>query len=206
MSLNQGQSISNELRILIYRLGETSYAIDVQHVREVLQRVKTVNIPNKPRGVEEVFNLRDEIIPLVYLSTLFDIPGKETCQGSGAIIIIEYRNVCYGILVDGVDVIKSVDQSQVQPPSDLLKEVKAGITGTVEVDNRTILIPDFDRITGELFATTEPDFAEKAYHKTLTENADYPSELQGGAPSFEEALRRMRDAAEDNRELIQVRK
>jgi len=143
-------SDTSEMKMLIFRIAETFFGISVAKVREVIERTKTTPLPKSPAVVEGIFQLRDEVRILINLGMYFGYEGDEIQKGKGSIIVIEFNKVRCGILVDAVDVIHSMQWKDIDPPSEYLIELGAPITGTVEVNKRTVLIVDFEDLIGEI--------------------------------------------------------
>jgi len=138
---------NSELKILIFRLGTTLFGINVSRVREVIERTKTIKIPYTLGAVEGIFKLRDEIMTLVALGKYFNMSGKETQDGEGAIIVVEFNETRYGILVDTVEVIHALTWGDIEPPAEFLVKEGAPITGVTKVNDKTVLISEFEAIT-----------------------------------------------------------
>ncbi len=141
---------TNEMELLVFKLGETPFGINVAKVREIIQRVKTIDIPYAGEAVEGAFQLRDEVMSLVNLGSYFGMVGEETKSGEGMIIIVEFSHTKCGILVDSVDVIKRLSWDKIEPPSRYLTAMGAPITGTVEIDDKTVLVADFETLVGSI--------------------------------------------------------
>ncbi|HON55944.1 MAG TPA: response regulator, partial [bacterium] len=99
----QGSTISLSLpltlaivRILLFKLKNDELAIPVYNVRETVQiPVKDVYIANhKP-----MINLRGEVIPLIYLTDVFNVPEDYNNYELLSIIIAEVMDKRYGLVV-----------------------------------------------------------------------------------------------------------
>lgn len=141
---------TNEMELLVFNLGDTPFGINVAKVREIIQRVKTIDVPYAGNAVEGAFQLRDEVLSLVNLGEYFGMVGEEIAKGEGMIIIVEFSHVKCGVLVDAVDVIKRLSWDCIEPPSRYLTAMGAPITGTVEIDGRTVLVADFETLVGSI--------------------------------------------------------
>ncbi|MBD3168046.1 MAG: response regulator [candidate division Zixibacteria bacterium] len=156
---------SEEMELLIFRIEQTFYGISVSKVREVIERINTVPIPHTPAEVEGIFKIRDEVLTLINLATYFSIQGDEIAEGRGSIIVVEFNKMRCGILVDAVDVIHRLTWDEIEPPSRYLMQIGAPITGTVNVNKRTVQIVDFEVLLSEILGL---DFATKPVHGKVT--------------------------------------
>ncbi len=141
---------TDEMKLLVFKLGGTSFGINVSRVREIIERMKTIKVPYTPPMVEGIFKLRDEVLTLVKLGFHFDMEGEVTARGEGAIIIVEFNQTRYGILVDSVEAIYSLTWEQIEPPSSYLTDMRAPVTGITKINGDTILIADFETITEDV--------------------------------------------------------
>lgn len=63
---------------LIFKLGKDRYAVEANRVLEVLPLVAVKRLPQAPRGVAGIFNLRGQPVPALDLNELaFDQPARE---------------------------------------------------------------------------------------------------------------------------------
>jgi len=194
----QNNTGTNEVRLLVFRLRDTYFAVDVLNIREIIKQNRIISIPNAPEAIEGVFKLRDEVIPLVGLGRYLGFEKQEAESGVGAIVIVNISGVKCGLLVDAVDVIKATTSDKIQAPSRFLTDAHAPITGTIEIDGRTVQIPDLVTLTGEIFSTDTKRTLSEAGAKvdttpedTEAERGDSPYELDymEGTPSFENILK-----------------
>ena len=55
---------SNELEVLVFRLGEGWYGINVAKVREVILPPSATRSPESPEGIVGMFNIRGSLVPI----------------------------------------------------------------------------------------------------------------------------------------------
>jgi len=165
---------TNEMELLVFKLGDTPFGINVAKVREIIQRVKTIDVPYAGEAVEGAFQLREDVMTLVNLGEYFGMVGEETKNGEGMIIIVEFSHTKCGILVDAVDVIKRLSWDKIEPPSRYLTAMGAPITGTVEIDGKTVLVADFETLVGNILGV---------------QTAAMPENLKSGGPAERKNVR-----------------
>jgi two-component system, chemotaxis family, chemotaxis protein CheV len=141
---------TNELELLVFKLGATPFAINVAKVREIIQPCQTIGIPYAPNAVEGSFKIRDEILTLVNLGRHFDMAGEPVKTGAGMIIVVEMNDVRCGILVDKVERIYRLHWDQILAPSPYLASLNVPITGVVNIDSDVVLVADFETIIGQI--------------------------------------------------------
>lgn len=148
------ESDTNELEIVEFRVDELDrngevvpchYGVNVAKVREIIrlpQLTKTLNTSNE---VEGMIKLREKVIPVLNLSRILnkDTGGMQADR----VIVLEFNNLMVGVLVHSVSRIYRISWTHVEAPSASLYSDQ--ITGLVKMDDRIILVLDFEKIVGE---------------------------------------------------------
>jgi two-component system, chemotaxis family, chemotaxis protein CheV len=153
MAKKQGiltESGTNEMELLVFRLGATPFGINVAKVREIIRRSKTIFIPYAPEAIEGSFKLRNQVLTLVNLGRLFNMETEHTRQGNGMTIIVEFNAIHCGVLVDEVERIYRLSWDSIQPPSQYLADMKIPVTGVANIDDKVVLIIDFETIISDV--------------------------------------------------------
>jgi chemotaxis-related protein WspB len=91
---------------LIFKLGNDRYALEANRVVEVLPLVEIKKLPQAPKGVAGIFNLRGRPVPVVDLSELtFGVPSRERL--TTRIVVVQHadaagRNQLLGLIAEYV--------------------------------------------------------------------------------------------------------
>ncbi len=148
---------TNEMELLVFRLGNTPMGINVAKVREIVQCPDNIiKIPHAPFAVEGSFKLRDSIMSLVNLGQYFNMTIKYDTgdapeqKNPAMIIVVEFNAIQCGILVDAVERIHRLSWDNIHRPSDILIDMNVPVTGTVNIDNKTVLIVDFETVISQI--------------------------------------------------------
>ena len=151
------ESGTNELEIVEFCIdnGETPmyYGVNVAKVREILQRPKLRSIVAAPPSVAGIMTLRDTVLPVIDLSQIL---GQYPAKAPDRIVVLEFNRVVVAVLVNSVSRIYRLSWDQVEAPN----AVSGGtyVIGMVKMNDRIILILDFERIIAEMY----PEGAVKA--------------------------------------------
>ena len=149
------ESDTNELEIVEFRIDEMDwhgnvvpcyYGVNVAKVREIIRLPAISRIVNAKPGVEGMIKLRNKVITIINLAVVL---GKETGDMvADRVVVLEFNNLMVGVLVHSVSRIYRISWKNVEPPS---KSVHSDqVTGLVKMDDRIILVLDFEKIVGEL--------------------------------------------------------
>jgi purine-binding chemotaxis protein CheW len=175
-----------ENQYLTFLLHEEYYALTVSRVREVLELSELTKIPGMPPYMKGVLNVRGTVLPVVDLRLKFGIEEAEHTIDT-AIIVAEVtgqdeNTVIVGCLVDSVDQVIRIEESEIEPAPGLGTTVDVNfIAGMGKQDERFIIILDIDRV-----------FATEELHSV---------EASASAPAAAQAKQEAKAAAESEEEL-----
>jgi len=149
------ESDTNELEIVEFRIDEMDahnnpvpcyYGVNVAKVREIIRLPQISRIVNAKQGVEGMIKLRDKVITIINLATIL---GKNTGDMvADRVVVLEFNNLTVGVLVHSVSRIYRISWQNVEPPAHSVHSDQ--VTGLVKMDDRIILVLDFEKIVGEL--------------------------------------------------------
>ncbi|BEH11121.1 MULTISPECIES: chemotaxis protein [Geobacter] len=149
------ESGTNELEIVEFMIDETDpngetvhsyFGVNVAKVREIIRKPQMWKVFNANSAVSGMMKLRDKVITVVNLATVL---GKEfSALTPDRVVVLEFNRMMVGVLVNGVSRIYRISWEQVEPPVRAIES--AYVTGVVKMEDRIILILDFEKIVGEL--------------------------------------------------------
>jgi purine-binding chemotaxis protein CheW len=102
------------MQVVSFKVGDESYGIDIQLVREIRAWSVTTQLPNTPQFVRGVINLRGIIVPILDLRARF---GQGTTEPGTAhvVIVVAIGTRLSGILVDSVSDIVTLPKGDIKP-------------------------------------------------------------------------------------------
>lgn len=98
--------------VLRFRLAYREYAIDMQHIREVVLTGKITPVPGTPGYISGICMVRGEIISLVDLRVLLSIPDKGLTD-LNRVIVLSDNNFSFGILADHITGIGLIELNRI---------------------------------------------------------------------------------------------
>lgn len=111
-------SDTDELQLVSFSVAEQEYAIDISSVQEIVQvPEKIVHVPNSPAHVLGLMTLRERLLPLVSLRSLFGLPVRDLDERS-RVVVISLGSAAVGVVTDAVSEVLRV-------PSDLVDAMPA---------------------------------------------------------------------------------
>ena len=143
---------SSCIEILLFSLGtRETFAINVFKVREVSRTPQITRTPNMPHGVEGLISLRGNIIPVLSMANIMNLPATSSKQDS-SMMVVEYSKRTIGFLVAEVDRIIKVDWDRILSPESVLSGNQGFITAITELpQGRLVSFPDIETILAHTF-------------------------------------------------------
>ena len=135
---------TNEWQVVVFFLGDQSFAINVDKTREILRWPGCRVIPESPRAMIGITSVRGEVLPMVDLRVFLGIESKtelEQCK----VIIAEFNEVKLGFVVDAVERIYRINSEDLD--SSLTgKYLGEWILYVIKRDARNVLLLDYEAI------------------------------------------------------------
>jgi purine-binding chemotaxis protein CheW len=140
-------------KYLTFNLGNESLGIPVLKVREIIKFVPPTMVPQTPAFVKGVVNLRGKIIPVVDFRLKFGIEAsavtEHTCIIVAQVNAASRANVAMGIVVDSVDEVSNIAESDIEETPDFGMAVDVScLVGIAKLKGKVISLLDIDAILG----------------------------------------------------------
>lgn len=146
------ESGTNELEVLEFTLGDNHYGINVAKIREILQYMPVTPVPNTHPSVEGIFMPRDTMITVINLKNSLNLPQTDE---KGLFIITNFNKLNVAFHVDQVIGIHRVSWENIIKPDETLTGEHGGTaTGVIKMDDRLIVILDFEAIVASISPQT----------------------------------------------------
>lgn len=144
-SQQRGEAKKSFVRFVV---GETLYAFEVEHVREILHRGPVTLLAHMPDEVAGVTDHRGDVIPIVDLRVKF---GMQALPARGERrpekwILVNSPAGTVGFVVDRVIDVVGTNES-LGPPPLVGGNVDRGIMGVASVDGGLLFVLDVERLT-----------------------------------------------------------
>lgn len=147
---NLSETGSNQY--LTFMLGEEEYGVDILRVQEIKGWEDTTAIPNTPGYILGVMNLRGTVVPIVDLRLRFQLDSAEYLPTTVVIVLRvegDHSTRTMGFVVDAVSEVYDVAAADLQPPPDFgARDTTEFIRGLAVVDEKMVILLDFDRLVG----------------------------------------------------------
>lgn len=146
ISLDNG----DENQYLTFILAGEEYGVDILRVQEIKGWDNVTPIPNTPRYIRGVINLRGTIVPIIDLRDRFSL--ESVPYGATTVVIVlkvmnGEKSRIMGIVVDAVSEVYNIDHDAMKPPPDFGTMISIDyIQGLATVDEKMVIMLDIDHL------------------------------------------------------------
>lgn len=139
-----------KIQLVIFRLNEQEYGIDIFKVNEIVPYSKPTKIPNSPAYVEGVLNLRGHVIPVLSIKKRFNLEDSGS-DNTTRIIVADTGGSVSGFIVDEASEVLTVEKDSIEPVSEIVTNIsRKYISGVGKLDNgRMFILLDFNELYKE---------------------------------------------------------
>ena len=136
---------------LTFLLADEQYGLNILQVQEIRGWEKVTRVPNSPRYLRGVLNLRGTIVPIVDLRMRFGLPAEPYSKETVVIVVRtlgqagEERSM--GLVVDAVsDVLVARDEQIINTPEFGAHVPTENLLGLVSDEEHMVMLLDVNRL------------------------------------------------------------
>jgi purine-binding chemotaxis protein CheW len=130
------------LQVVIFKLNNEQFAVQTDRIQSINDAMEVTKVPKAPAHIKGLINLRGNIISLLDINLLLDIPKGDKSQNN--IIILEIEDELVGIVVDDVYEVLDVEENLIERFSD--EKRKEYIEGIINFQDRIVTLIDIDKL------------------------------------------------------------
>ncbi len=159
--------ISDQLSARLAQLGQEhcvftrhsyTFALAVSAAREVLIGEASTPVPQAPPALAGVLNLRGEVLPLVKLDDLLDLPPRPY-ESDDQILVVSYEGIDLGLVVDRVRDVRPINPNDIIPLPDTVPQHPL-FKGAWETQSGTVILLDAKGIVSRAVAVVSDGFRD----------------------------------------------
>ncbi len=132
-------------RYLTFALDNELYGVEIKYITEIIGLQPITVVPELPEYICGIINLRGKIIPVMDIRLRFHKKAREygdrTC-----VIIIDLMNLAMGLIVDSVEEVLSIPDSEIVDPAQVSMVINKYIKGIGKVGNEVKLLLDCSKL------------------------------------------------------------
>lgn len=139
-------------KYLTFRLASEEYGVPVLCVREIIRMTDITGVPQVPRHIKGVLNLRGTLIPVIDLRLKLGFAANEPTPRT-CIIVVEvafpHGRVMMGVIVDHVSEVLNIVADEIDPMPEFGDRVCTDyMKGMAKVKGTVKILLDLDRVLG----------------------------------------------------------
>ncbi|HLK19170.1 MAG TPA: chemotaxis protein CheW [Bryobacteraceae bacterium] len=136
-------------QFLTFSLGTEEYGMDILRVQEIKGNSAITHIPNAPKHVKGVMNLRGTVVPVVDLRAKFSMEAVEYGKFSVIIVVMVGQKVS-GLVVDAVSDVLNIAASDIRPAPDFGASCDTRfISGVASIGEKLAVLLEIDKLLSE---------------------------------------------------------
>ena len=136
-------------QFVVFKLADEEFAVDISGVQGIEKPDKIVRVPESPKHIEGIMNLRGQVIPIFNLRRKFKFIEK-SIDDHTKFIVVHIKDMLIAFIVDEVLEIIRMDADQIQDTPALLTSMERRyIQGVGQYNDRMIILLDLDLCISE---------------------------------------------------------
>ena len=151
---------SSIVNLACFEVREQVYAIEVEYIREIVRMTEITPLPNAPRLIEGVIDLRGTVIPVIDLARALN-RGTASTGMHARIIVLEIDDLVLGLCVDAATDVLTLDTQHMEDMPDLARQ--AGYDAVRQLvrrdDGPPIMILAIDKLVESIYRSALPGIA-----------------------------------------------
>ncbi|GAB4061656.1 chemotaxis protein CheW [Uliginosibacterium sediminicola] len=145
---------AGQRQYLIFSLGGESFAIDILHIKEIIEFSSLTEVPLMPGFIRGVINLRGAVVPVIDLCARFGRGQTEVTRRT-CIVIVELTDKGseeraihdIGVMVDTVNEVVDIPSSEVEPPPSFGAQMRSDfISGMGKYGDDFVIMLELDTV------------------------------------------------------------
>jgi len=144
--------MSKDLQLVGFRIGRETFGVPIGLVHEIVRVPEITSVPDAPRYVEGVINLRGKIVSIVDLRKRFGESHIEPSR-KNRILVAEIQNKMVGLIVDAASEVIRLPEAEIEAPPEVFEDSELKyVTGVGKLNGRLVILVDLTKILqkGEL--------------------------------------------------------
>jgi purine-binding chemotaxis protein CheW len=135
---------------LTFILGDETYGIKVEMIKEVNEYSKILNIPKVPGYIRGIMNLRGEIIPVIDLSYRF-YNRKSEITNFTCVIVVELldgdKTVFIGVIIDAVESVIDIPKENIEEAPEFGLTIRSDFAkGIGKEKDKFVILLNIDKV------------------------------------------------------------
>jgi len=133
------------VQLVGFIIGEEEYAVPILAIQEIIKPFPWTRVPQVPKYVVGVFNMRGAVIPLIDLRLKFGLPALK--QGDETrFIVMRHGDDIAGFVIDRLTMAIRIKKTDIGPAPDTINGDDTMIDGVGKQEDKIITILKVDKL------------------------------------------------------------
>jgi purine-binding chemotaxis protein CheW len=142
MNLDDYKNVDFE-KLVIFQINMQQFALPLNVVEKAIQVVDIQSLPNAPKYVCGIINMHGEIVSVINMRRLFDMPQKEL-ELSDKLLIVSTSKIKMALWVDEIHNVIEINTKELVN-SDEVSFGKKNVQGIVKLESGMVLLNDVEK-------------------------------------------------------------
>ena len=131
--------LDDVVQLVGFVIGDEEYAIPILSIQEIIKPFSWTRVPQVPKYVLGVFNLRGAVIPLIDLRAKFGLQTKKQSDET-RFIVMRHEDDVAGFVIDRLTMAIRIKKTNIGPPPDTIDSDDTIIDGVGKEEDKIITI------------------------------------------------------------------
>ncbi len=136
---NSQENVNDVVQLVGFVIGDEEYAVPILSIQEIIKPFPWTRVPQVPKYVVGVFNMRGAVIPLIDLRMKFGLSPKKHNEETRFIVMRDGDDVA-GFVIDRLTMAIRIKKSNIGPAPDTASGDDTSIDGVGKQEDRIITI------------------------------------------------------------------
>ncbi|PKM76409.1 MAG: chemotaxis protein [Firmicutes bacterium HGW-Firmicutes-15] len=134
MESRKEEKAIEEVQLVSFLLGNEEFALEIEHVREIIRYPEIVKVPNMPDYIKGVISLRDTLMPIIDMRIKLGT-SDDTVTDSTRVVVVDVDSIRIGLVVDRVYEVARIARDTIFPPPQAISgETRDRLKGIARLD------------------------------------------------------------------------
>ncbi|NLB89123.1 MAG: purine-binding chemotaxis protein CheW [Syntrophomonadaceae bacterium] len=136
-----------ERQYVTFKISNQEFGVDIQNVQEITNFVECTQIPNTPKFIAGIVNIRGTITPVIDLKERFNYNNDDNDEKNKRIIIANMEEKQIGFMIDDASSVLTLNENQIdEPPEIIFQNNDNFVIGVGKIEEKLIQILDLEKI------------------------------------------------------------
>ncbi|MDH4944967.1 chemotaxis protein CheW [Sulfurimonas sp. C5] len=134
-----GGQLDDVVQLVGFMIGDEEYAVPILSIQEIIKPFTWTRVPQVPKYVLGVFNLRGAVIPLIDLRTKFGLESKKHGEDT-RFIVMRHGDDVAGFVIDRLTMAIRIKKENIGPAPDTINDEETIIDGVGKQEDKIITL------------------------------------------------------------------